>query len=316
MKFGLKLGNVDRLPLAEGVGRLAVEAEQCGFDSVWVADHIVVPRQYALDAEHALADAIATGQHGDALISLAYVAGQTKRVLLGTAVMVLPLRNPLAAAKMLATLDVLSGGRVVLGAGVGWLESEFAALRAPDFTQRGKVADEWIRILRTCWTEPFPAFEGEYYSFPPLHFSPQPAKPIPIWIGGNSAPALRRAGTLGDGWHGSRVGVAELPALIAKVRQAAEAAGRDPHGLSFALGMEIDIVEGAERNAAGLLAPERGLIGTPGEIVERIQALEAAGIQHLELRFRPMRDTKITTIEPTLDMLRRFASEVMPKLSR
>lgn len=313
MKFGIKLGNLDRFPLPEGVGRLAVAAEECGFDSAWVADHIVFPIEHALDQEHQRNDMLPTGQHGEALTCLAYVAGRTKRIHLGTSVMVMPLRNPLLGAKMLSTLDVLAGGRVIVGIGIGWLAAEFEALGAPKFDKRGRVTDEWIKIMRLCWTQAEPSFEGEHYRFAPLHFSPRPSRPIPILVGGNSEPALRRAGVLGDGWHGTRVGIAELGRSVAMVKQAAEDCGRDPARLTFALGMEIDIVdEGSSLNAAGMLAPERALVGRPHQIIDSIRKIEAAGVQHLELRFRPMRDVAATSINPTVQMMQQFGQEIMP----
>ena len=315
MDFGIKLANCERLPLRDGVGRMAVAAEQYGYDSVWVADHIVIPNDITLDEEHKAVIELAQKQNADALISLAFVAGQTRRVRLGTSVMVLPLRNPVLAAKMLASLDALSGGRVILGTGIGWMAEEFGALGAPAYKQRGRITDEWIRIMRACWTQKNPAYKGDHYSFSPVHFSPQPEKPIPIWVGGNSPAALRRAGTLGDGWLGSRVGPADIPPAIAAIRQAAEAAGRDPAKLTMALGLEADILEqGAAKPQAGLFAPpERGLIGTIAEITDRVGVLKEAGIQHLELRFRTARDEKITTLEPTLECMQQFAETVMPK---
>lgn len=312
MKFGIKLANCERLPLTEGVGRMAVAAEQYGYDSVWVADHVVIPDDLTIDEAHKAANEFKEKQNADALMSLAFVAGMTKRVRLGTSVMVLPLRNPLLAAKMWATLDVLSGGRAILGTGVGWLAEEFERLHAPDFRKRGRVTDEWIRIFRSCWTDKSPQLQGDHYSFGPIHFSPQPAKPIPIWVGGNSAAALRRAGTLGDGWLGTRVGPAELPPSVKAIREAAESAGRDPSQLTIAVGLEADIFKpGAAKTAKGLFAPmEKGLFGTTAELVDRVGVLKEAGVQHVELRFRTARDPAITTLEPTLEAMQQFAEEV------
>ena len=314
MDFGIKLANCERLPLQDGVGRMAVAAEEMGYDSVWVADHIVIPNDITIDEAHKANNELLAKQNGDALISLAFAAGLTQRVKLGTSILVLPLRNPLLAAKMLATLDVLAGGRVILGAGVGWLAEEFERLQTPDYKKRGKVSDEWIKIMRTCWTEEKPSFKGEHYSFGPIHFSPQPAKSIPIWVGGNSDAALRRAGTLGDGWLGTRVGPADLPPAIAKAKQAAEAAGRDPGKLVFAVGLEADILApGAAKPQVGLFAPpEKGLIGTIAEIADRVGKLREAGVHCVELRFRTARDERITTLEPTLEAMQQFAEEVMP----
>ncbi|MBM3346372.1 MAG: TIGR03619 family F420-dependent LLM class oxidoreductase [Betaproteobacteria bacterium] len=313
MEFGIKLANCERLPLAEGVGTMAAVAEKFGYDSVWVADHVVIPSDLTMDAAHAANNEFLHKQNADALMSLAYVAGMTRRVRLGTSVMVLPLRNPLLAAKMLATLDDLSGGRAILGAGIGWMAEEFGRLQAPAFNKRGKVADEWIRIMRTCWTARRPEFAGEHYAFGPIHFSPQPKQPIPIWVGGNSEAALRRAGRLGDGWLGTRVGAAEIAPALAHIRAAAEAAGRDPAKLTIAVGLEADILApGTAKPTAGLFAPpEKGLIGTVGEITDRVGTLQEVGVHCIELRFRTARDAKITTIAPTLEAMQCFAEDVM-----
>lgn len=314
MKFGLKLANIGRLPLTDGVGRLALAAEELGFDTAWVSDHVVVPKKYAVDEDHKHGGtALPTKHHGEAFVSLSYVAGLTTRIELGTAAIVLPLRNPVLAAKMAATLDALSGGRVVIGAGAGWLEAEFETLRAPAFSKRGKVADEWIRIFRKCWDEADPEFDGDNYHFGPLHFSPRPVRRIPILVGGNSLPALRRAGRLGDGWHGSRVAMKDVSDAIRVVKEAARDAGRDPSTLRFGLGIEIDIVDkDARRTTSGLYSPDHALVGTSPQIIQEIEAIEAMGIQHLELRFRPLRDEANTSVAPTLEMIQRFAAEIMP----
>lgn len=315
MQFGIKLANCERLPLADGVGRMAVAAEKFGYDSVWVADHVVIPTDLTIDEAHAANNEFMHKQNGDALMSLAFAAGMTKKVKLGTSIMVLPLRNPLLAAKMLATLDDLSGGRAILGTGIGWLAEEFERLEAPDFKKRGKVTDEWIKIMRACWTEKSPSYKGEHYSFSPIHFSPQPKKPIPIWIGGNSDAALARVGRLGDGWLGTRQSPDDLRAAVPKAKQAAEAAGRDPGKLVFAVGVECDILApGAAKPTTGLFAgAEKGLIGTVNEIIDRIGAYQKAGADCIELRIRTARDENIKTIEPTIEMMERFSKEVMGK---
>src|SRR3989304_4390958 len=137
------------------------------------------------------------------LTLMSYRAAATKKIRLGTSVLIVPYRNPLVAAKMLATLDVLSGGRIILGAGVGWLPEGVAALGAPPFGERGRVTDEYIRLMRECWTKDRIDFQGAYYRVSDIVFLPKPVqKPaIPIWIGGHTEGALRRAGELGDGWH-------------------------------------------------------------------------------------------------------------------
>lgn len=295
---------------------MALLAEELGYDSVWVGDHVVVPREYELDEEHAQSGDLGKQNKADPLISLTYVAGATKRIRLGTSILVAPIRNPLLLAKMVATLDVLSGGRFVLGLGVGWLESEMAAMAAPPFAKRGRVTDEWIRIMRACWTEDAPAYDGDYYRFDPLYFNPKPARPTPILIGGQSAPALRRAGRLGDGWTGSRVTPDQAERSIAQIRDHARQAGRDDAELTFAVGVEIDLLEpGESASTSGLIgSPDRALLGTADEIADRIRRYEQAGIDWLELRFRAVRDFATSSIDPTLAMMEKVATQILPQV--
>lgn len=315
MEFGVHLAH-EKLPMEQGTERMAVAAERLGFDAVWVSDRIVTPVDFSLDTDHAALARVADRQDADPLISLAYIAGRTRRIRLGPAVLVLPLRNPLLTAKMLATLDVLAGGRVILGAGVGWLPEEFPVLRVPEYPLRGEVTDEWIAILRGCWESDHPSFTGRHYSFPRVHFSPRPARPIPIWVGGNSAPALRRAGRLGDGWLGTRVAPSAVPAAIAGIRAAADAAGRDLARFTFGLGVEVDLVDDLARaSRRGLVGPpEHGLVGPVDAVCAAIDRLRRCGIGHLELRFRPAQDQSVDSIEPTLEMMQRFAEEVIPRV--
>jgi probable F420-dependent oxidoreductase len=194
--------------------RTARAAEELGYDSVWTGDHVVFPVESASAYPYHRGGAYSPDPliAYDALIALAVVAGCTERVELGTGVLVLPQRNPLLLAKQLASIDSLSNGRLILGAGAGWLAEEFVALGAPDFALRSDVLEEWVAILRSCWTDDEPRFEGRHYRFDPIHFDPRPARPVPILIGGNSQAALRRAGRIGDGWFGTAVTLEEASA--------------------------------------------------------------------------------------------------------
>ena len=182
MHFGVGLPHFRRLASTEAIVTVAQQAEALGFDSVWVSDHIVVPRS-------------AIPRFGEVFFepftTLAYVAGKTKRVRLGTSVIILPYRHPLFMGKALATLDVLSGGRVIVGAAVGWLAEEFEALGIP-FTERGARSDEALKVMRALWTEAEPKFEGKFFRFAGIRAEPKPLqKPHPpIWIGGNSPAAF------------------------------------------------------------------------------------------------------------------------------
>jgi probable F420-dependent oxidoreductase len=305
VKLGVQLPNIGPLQGRDPYVRMARAAEELGYDAVWSGDHVVYPVDaaspypYHSGGAYSLEPLVAY----DALIVLAVAAGCTERIELGTGVLVLPQRNPLLLAKQLASLDSLAGGRVILGAGAGWLAEEFTALAAPPFAERGAVLEEWVEILRACWSQPTPSHDGAHYAFAPVHFDPRPARAIPILLGGNSPAALRRAGRIGDGWFGTGLTVAELHDAIAVVRRAAEETGRDPAGLTLGMGATVKLT--AEERAH-----ERHLLGTPAQVAERVAGIRAAGIDHLELRFAPMRDPAGPSLERTLEMMALFATEV------
>jgi probable F420-dependent oxidoreductase len=212
--------------------------EAAGFDSVWVSDHVVQPRTIASPYPYS-ADGVAGWPTDEpfleAVVAMTLVAAVTERVEIGTAVLVLPQRNPVLLAKQLATLDLVAGGRIALGVGAGWLAEEFAALGA-DFDGRGRAMTESIEVLRRCWTGSPEAFDGDSYTLPGgLVSLPAPAHPIPVLIGGMSSAALRRAASTGDGWlaqvDGPAVDLAALETAIASLDAACSAAGRDPSEL-------------------------------------------------------------------------------------
>jgi probable F420-dependent oxidoreductase len=209
---------------------VAQRAEALGFESVWVAEHLVFPTQirsrYPYSAEGVPPINPATPLL-DPLLVLMQVAARTERIRLGTNVYILPLRHPLAVARMALTLDVLSAGRLSFGIGIGWLEEEFQAAGV-DFATRAGRTRESVRALRALWTESEPAFTGRYVSFPAVKFEPKPVqKPHPpIIFGGESEPALRRAAALGDGWYGVGHTPASAGQQVARLRALLDAAGR------------------------------------------------------------------------------------------
>jgi probable F420-dependent oxidoreductase len=290
----------------------AQAAEALGFDSVWVSDHVVIPARiestypYSPDGTFRLSP---SAPYFEPLTALTYLAGCTRRVRLGTHVLILPYRHPLLTAKAVATLDVLSGGRVDLGIGVGWMREEFEALGFDYFERRGAVTDEQLRILHLAWTEDLPSFEGEFYSFAPLGTQPHPLQRPrpPIWVGGHTRAAIRRAARLGDGWLplGVRPPAAlppeEIAAGIATLRATARAAGRDPATLQvcFSTGVTLtDRQDGA-----------RPFHGPPEAVAEDIRRYQAAGVDRFVFGFGGAPPAELET------RLRRFAEQVRPALS-
>jgi probable F420-dependent oxidoreductase len=211
MQLGIHLPHIGRKAGPAAIRRAAEQAEALGFADVWVSEHIIVPKDAAYPPSPSFYDPVLT---------LTWAAAFTKRVRLGTSVLVLPMRHPLPLAKELATLQNLSEGRLVLGAGVGWMEAEFAALGAP-FRERGRRMDEGIALMRAVWTDDPVTFASRWIPavVNEMRMQPRPVAPIPIWIGGSSEPALKRAARL-DGWHGSRVTPEAAPALVQYLRTA------------------------------------------------------------------------------------------------
>src|SRR5438105_5295750 len=204
MRYGFYLPTRGPAATRDGILALAREGERLGLHSAMIADYIVLPVEsqstypYTLDGKHP-----STGDALETFSILGVVAGATERLRLVTSVLVLPYRNPVLTAKMAASLDVLSGGRITLGVGAGWLKEEFEALNSPAFNRRGAVTDEWIVIFKQLWSEAPASFEGRFYRYSDIRCEPFPVqKPHPpIWVGGHSRAALRRTARHGDGWR-------------------------------------------------------------------------------------------------------------------
>jgi len=248
MQVGVHLPQIGRKAGPDGIRRAAIQAEELGFADVWTSEHIIVPNGATYPPSPLFYDPV---------LSLTWAAAYTKRVRLGTSVLVLPMRHPLPLAKELATLQNLSQGRLILGAGVGWLAAEFAALGVP-FQERGRRMDEGIAMMRAVWS-------ADPVSFPArtipavidgMRMLPRPERPVPIWIGGSSEPAIRRALRL-DGWHGSRLSPEEAAPTAERLR----AARPDP-GFTISLRTAWD---GKDQ----------------GALAARLAGYRAAGIDHV-----------------------------------
>jgi probable F420-dependent oxidoreductase len=241
MKFAITAVGSGSSARPENLARIATTAEELGFESLWCPEHLAVPAEihsrYPYSDDGRFPGGPQVALH-DPLVALAFAAAITRRIRLGTGVYVLPLRNPLAVAKGVASLDVLSRGRVLFGIGVGWLREEFEAV-GMTFDDRAARARESVAVLKTLWTEDLPSFSGRFHSFPPLGFHPKPVqKPHPpIIVGGDTRAALKRAAELGDGWYGSAYSPESVVEPLRSLRQYAEAAGREFSRLEITVGL-------------------------------------------------------------------------------
>jgi probable F420-dependent oxidoreductase len=317
VEFGIALPGRGPLAQPDQVLKLATRADALGYASIFVTDHVVLPASMARSVyPYSPTGQLPGGAAQDYLEPLAMLgclARATRRARLGTSVLVIPYRHPLVTAKMLATIDRLSGGRVILGAGVGWLREEFEALGAPPFEARGAVTDEYLRLMRATWTTDPVTFEGRWASVRAVHALPKPLQPggIPVWIGGHTDAAVRRAATLGDGWHpiGMRppamLPPGEYAAAARRLHGWAEGAGRDPKAITLSLRVPMDV------RARGVKAPagDRPLFqGTADQVIGDIRSYAAVGVTHFVFDFTH------PDLRLALDNLDRFAHEVRPRL--
>jgi probable F420-dependent oxidoreductase len=210
MQLGIHLPHIGRKAGPDAIRRAAVQAEDLGFADVWVSEHVILPKDAPYPPSPAFYEPILT---------LTWAAAATRRIRLGTSVIVLPMHHPVPVAKQVATLQCLSGGRVIFGIGVGWLEAEFAALGVP-FRERGRRTDESIALMRALWSEDPVSFQTKYIAatIADMRMQPRPSAPIPIWVGGSSDKALARAVKLCDGWHGSRLPPDKAAPIIRRLR--------------------------------------------------------------------------------------------------
>jgi probable F420-dependent oxidoreductase len=262
MRIGISLLNNWGIEDVGALVALARGAEDLGFDSVWVHDHV-------FNVGHVF-DRIGGKPYYEPLTLLTFVAARTTRVRLGTSVLVLPYHNPIRLAKSVATLDVLSGGRLILGVGVGAIETEMEAMGTP-FKERGAFTDEAITVMRTLWTEDDPRFDGRYSRFAGMKFSPKPLQTIPVVIGGVSGAAIRRAARLGNGWQPLGLSPDALRSGMATLRDEAKAAGRDVATIPVSIALSL-----------APSRPGRHALGTePAEIAANAKAFAALGVDTL-----------------------------------
>ena len=311
MRYGFYLPTRGGSATREGLETFVQRGEALGFHSVMIADHLVFPTEINSKYPYTVSGVFPGGGDTFDLLSLmAFVSGVTRRLRLVSSVMIVPYRNPVMTAKALATIDVLSGGRVTVGVGVGWLREEFEALGASSFDRRGAVTDEYLKIFKTLWTESPASFAGEFYRFASLRCLPQPIqKPHPpIWIGGHSHAALRRAARYGDGWHpvGANAAVPlrppELRALLDELNRLTVAERRDPTRLTISFKApvydpESPVLGGSER---------RPFSGSTDQVLEDIDTYAKLGVSELIFDFRSEH------LAESLDRMEHFATIVKP----
>jgi probable F420-dependent oxidoreductase len=288
MEFGLCLPNFPAGASTDGIEAAASVAEQLGWATVWTTDHVLVPHD----------DADEYGHIYDAILTLAWVGARHPGIRLGTSVIVVPQRNAVVLAKELATLDSLSGGRVIAGIGIGWNEREYGNLAAADrFHVRGAYLDETIRLWRHLWSGATEPFQGRFHTIEDFVFGPLPVQsPLPIYIGGRAEPALRRVGALGDGYHSSSTGPAAYAKRLDLIETAATAAGRPMPALSARVRVEFD----------GPADSSYAMRGTPDEMAAEVRAFAAVGLEHLALAFQA------TDPDEVVERVERFDREVVP----
>jgi probable F420-dependent oxidoreductase len=267
--------------------------EHLGYASLWASDHVVVPfgirsrYPYGASGEFPLPP---TGHFLEPLTALALVAAVTEQVALGTSILVLPHRHPVLAAKTIATLDHLAGGRVILGVGVGWMREEITALGAP-FERRGAWSDEAIQVMRACWTEDRSTFHGEFFAFDPLGVFPKPPRGwVPIWVGGHTPAALRRTARLGDGWHAAFAGPEQLEKDLGRLQTECRAAGRRFEDLVISLRTGLSVKK------------------TTAETRDDLQRYRDLGVQHVIL------ETRYRDVDEMVSIYERVATEVLAKI--
>ncbi len=298
MKFGVTIPHNWGVEDPQQVLALGPLAEDLGYDSVWVMDHLFNTGY--------IRERLEDKPYYHPLATLSYLAATTKRVLLGTSVLVLPYHNPVELAKYAATLDQMSGGRVTLGVGVGAMTEEFAAMGIP-MGRRGSLTDESIAIMKELWTNPHPSFHSRNWDFSDLWFSPKPLQRphIPLWIGGSSPGALRRAATRGDGWHPSGLSSEEFSMGRQEIREQAAAAGRDPNSLTMSIRLEVEV---HGRPSSSRAADRSRLPGhDPGAMAGALAAYQTAGIDHVVLALNSGDVPALTTI------MERIARDVLPQ---
>jgi probable F420-dependent oxidoreductase len=303
VSFSTRCPNADYLGFEaspEGIVAAAKKAEEVGFDTVFVNDHIIVdgsPRSAPWTNVY------------DPLVAMSFIAAHTNRIGVGVSVLIMPYRNPIATAKSLATIDRMSGGRLIAGIGVGWNEAEFAALGVP-FHERGARTTEYLRIWQACWAPGPVSFAGKFFAFSDMHVSPKPLQQPhpPIWIGGASDAALRRAARFAALWQPTPLPLADLVERQAVLRKACDEIGRPPLETRMSFRVEFSTITG---NAPPSGKERPAGHGTPAEVaLDLMRYREEAGLNAFQINFHGNHD-----LDQLLQSMECFMQEVKPQLT-
>jgi probable F420-dependent oxidoreductase len=303
MKLGICVPHYGRAIEVPRLLEVARHAEVRGLDSLWVTDHVIVPSQARIIYREDMLDPLAV---------LPWLAGVTSRIALGTSVVILPYRSPIPVAKLLASVDVLSGGRLMVGAAIGWMEGEFDALGVP-FKERVSRSEEALELFRTLWTQEHPEIETKHHHLHDVTFSPMPLqKPRPpLYVGGNSEGALRRVARFGDGWHSTSTTVDGFRQSVETVRRFWAEAGREgAPALSLRIPLVIDGVHRAAVDMALIHGRGRHVItGSVATIVEELRGFQALGCDHVAL------EVSYSTYPSILHTIDIIAEQLRPRVA-
>lgn len=302
MEFGVHLPQLGRNVGREPLMDFARAIEGAGYDSGWVSDHVCWPAEiasrYPYTDDGSFAPAPDMGWL-DPIGTQLFVAGVTSRLRLGFTVLILPYRQPVVTAKQLATLDVLSGGRLILGCGVGWMAEEAAILGMP-WDHRGARTNEQLALFEALFTQSTPRFDGAYYQLPEVGFEPKPVQsPVPVWVGGNTDAAYRRAARYGSGLHAAFEPKDVVADAWQQVLNHAEALGKDPAGMTLSIRLYLDTL--------GTMEPAKSIAGSAAEMADQVAAWRGIGVSHLVLD-----PVARGGIEGRRDAVLAFAESVMP----
>ena len=304
MEFGVTVPNNWGVEDPQAVVNFGPLAEELGFDSVWVMDHLF--------NNGYIRERLDDKPYYHPMATLSHISALTSRLQLGTSVLVLPYHNPVELAKYAATLDQMSGGRVILGVGVGAMTPEFDALGIP-MSQRGLLTNESMDIMRELWSNQDPRYSSDRWEFEDLKFSPKPVQSVagsphvPLWVGGGSPGALRRAARRGNGWHPSGMSAEEFAIGRQRVRELAESAGRNPDDLVMSARVEVEAHGGPSSQRA---ADRSRLPGDdPAGMVAGIAAYHEAGVQHIVLALNT------GDVGRLRELMHSIASDVIPQFS-